>query len=96
MNFFIYFFTSSKCFIYYSNFVHQIRYHPCFCLLLITRYCRLVIDIEPDKRILLAFHEFTLEGIDLFSPTKTEEDVCLCGVLVEVGLFTMITQCNTM
>eukprot|EP00057_Strongylocentrotus_purpuratus_P011791 XP_011666265.1 PREDICTED: cubilin-like [Strongylocentrotus purpuratus] len=51
---------------------------------LLRMYCRLVIDIEPDKRILLAFHEFTLEGIDLFSPSKTEEDVCLCGVLVEI------------
>ncbi|XP_063960621.1 cubilin-like [Lytechinus pictus] len=50
----------------------------------IPRYCRLMIDIEPEKRILLAFQEFTLDGLDLFHPARTETDVCLCGVLVEV------------
>ncbi|XP_072172020.1 cubilin-like [Diadema setosum] len=51
----------------------------------IPRYCRLVIDVDPQRRILLGFSEFVLEGVDLFHPARTEEDVCLCGVLVEIS-----------
>ncbi|XP_033102685.1 cubilin-like [Anneissia japonica] len=52
----------------------------------IQQFCRLKIQVEKSKRILIAFQEFILEGLQLETNMGlTEKSVCTCGNLVELS-----------
>ncbi|XP_033645993.1 cubilin-like isoform X2 [Asterias rubens] len=52
----------------------------------IPKYCRLFVQLPTNKRVLLSFSKFALEGLNLAGHSlKTEDEVCLCGTSVQIS-----------